>query len=90
MKGGGGGGNPVAPTPPPDVYIYRVLRKEEIDSSKVFAKDPTATYTVGGHVTQGTTLNTQYISASVNVNTSSPIAPSRLKTPGETSWWRSA
>ena len=62
-------------------YIYRVLRAEEATQSKVFAKDATATYTVGGHITQGNVLLTQYISASTDVMTSVAYC-TKINTPG--------
>lgn len=51
-------------------FIYRVLRAAEGNKNRIFAKNEDAAYTVGGHITMGNKLKTQYLSASTDLLTS--------------------
>ncbi len=47
--------------------LYRVIRQDESLSQSIVAKNPNATYTVEGHVLNGSRISTQYVSTTRSI-----------------------
>lgn len=50
------------------MYVYRQLRVDENPAAGIVAKNPEKNYKISAHISRGSTLATQYISASADIH----------------------